>query len=156
MNAINNNVGSKTEAGSQGNAEVGTSRRFYLPSGSGMCVLSIMLQSEPAEKRPESVGGATTEGGPAPNEGKVMVRREATPTKRNRKKTTKQLVRVLLADGKPVDGRSKEADGSLKVVYLPKGEVYNQKKHGTGVRFNRFFHKPLKSLPVNEEQAQAS
>jgi len=132
--AVNNNKGQTENQGPV------TQKRFYIPAGTGMCVLTLHLRPELIEQpqAPAVVAGGT------PSESQAV-----DTTKRHRRKTTQKLMRVLLSDGKPVDGR--EATGSLKVVYLPKGEVYNQKKHGPGVRYNRFFHKPMKSIPLSVE-----
>lgn len=122
------------------------SRRFYVPSGTGMCVLTLHLRPEdPIPNEKPVVAGvertAVTSGG-TPSEGQS--------TRRQRRRTVQKMVRVLLSDGKPVDGREAGRKG-LHVVYVPQGEVYSSKKHGTGVRYNRFFHKPLKSVPITQE-----
>lgn len=144
MNATETNTGASQQAvnnkGQTENQGPVTQKRFYIPAGTGMCVLTLHLRPEMIEQPQASA--VVARGTPTPSQA-------VDTTKRHRRKTTQKLVRVLLSDGKPVDGR--EATGSLKVVYLPKGEVYSQKKHGPGVRYNRFFHKPMKSIPLSVE-----
>lgn len=69
---------------------------------------------------------------------------------RGRPKSVEKLVRVLLVDGKLLTRGRPPQGSSVSVVYIPKGQTYNPKVHGPGVRFNRHFHKPWKSRPLDQ------
>jgi hypothetical protein len=145
MNATQTNTGAtETQEAVNNQTEKTTTRQVYLPSSKGVCILSLHLrpENEAAENGFVSLGGST------PGETSLS-------EKRNRRRTTQKMVRIILFDGKPIDGR--EARGvdrrGLKVVYVPEGENYNPRKHGKGVRYNKFFHKPVRSVPLEQKVA---